>query len=593
MKSAFADTGPRNRVTVLALFAAAFLLYLPSANFEFIYYDDVRILASHPELYNGQTLQQSVMAILTQLPREEPLLLRDLSWALDSRIFGFTNPHGFHFINVLLHAGVISLCFLALLQITRRYAVAVLGAVGFLSLAIHVDPVAWIMGRKELLLALFGFLALICHSRALDARAPRARYGWYTASLLALTLALFSKISAVVFPGVLFLLALLQPALRGEEPSDGPFPWSRMPKALAGILPHLVVSLMVSHWYCGVLADFGAYDRGNAGAPLQQIATLLVLNPLAWLRDLRLLVAPWNMPVLLLWPGNLTHFELRHVAAAVAIWLTLITLIPVLLHKRRDLAFYSLSFFMLMLPYMNLHYTGIWVAPRYLYFASVCVVALLATVTVDSWRQGARPLAWITASLLLLFCSVNVWCQATALPTWRNAETLWTPELLRPEATPDTFYNLASYYYTTALSATNPVEREQLLQKTESLVARARPRFHKPYIALQNLMLLDALIAVVRNAPTEDRLAKLLAAEQLGPYNDAILWQLMLFYYNKALPLDPSPQRTESARTALAYYARYRTATYQAAGFPAKDRCIQAEFLSDFPPLKSDLKKMK
>ena len=580
-------------MTGLALLVAAFVIYLPSADFDYIYYDDIRILAEHPELYNGHTLKDSVAAIFTRLPREEPLLLRDLSWALDSRIFGFNNPHGFHFVNIALHAGVIALCFLALLQMTRRYFVALLTSLCFLSLAIHVDPVAWIMGRKELLLALFGFLALIFHSRALDAQSPRSRYGWYGASLLALTLALFSKISACVFPGALFLLALFQPALRGDEPSGSPFPWKRIPRALAGILPHMVVCLLVSRWYSGILREFGVYHRGDAGTPLQHMANVLVLNPLSWLRDLQLLLAPWDMPVLHVWPGNLAHFQVIHVVAAVVIWLGLMALSLVFLVKRRDLAFYLLTFFILMSPYMNIHYIGIWVATRYLYFAAFCWAAILATWAVDSWRHGARPMAWMTATLLALFCSVNGWCLVTALPNWRNAETLWAPELLRSETTPDAYYSLASYYYTTAIHSTNQVERDLLFNKTEALVAQARPRFDKPYIALQNLMLLDALIAFVRNAPPERQLAALLAAEQVGPCNDAILWQLMLFHYRKALPLTEAVQRDELARKALAYYGRYRVVTPYVAGFTTKDQAIRAEFLSDFPALAADLEKLK
>ena len=579
----------RNLVTALVLLLAAFLLYLPSTNFSFINYDDVRILSEHPELYNHQTLWESVTAILTALPREEPLLLRDLSWAIDSQIFGFNNPHGYHFGNIILHAGVITLCFLALLQITRRYSVALLTSACFLSLAIHVDPVAWIMGRKELLVAFFGFLALIFHSRAIDAASLRSRYGWYGASLLALTLALFSKINAFIFPCALFLLAVLQPALRGEA-ADSPFPWKRIPRALAGVLPHLLVSLFVSLWYSRMLHDFGAYDRGYAGTPLQHLGNLLVLNPLTWLKNLQLILAPWDMPVLPAWPGNIDHFKVSHIVAAMAVWLSLAATVVTLLIKRRDIAFYLLTFFILMLPYMNIHYTGIWVATRYLYFSSFCLVAIMATVTSDVWQRGGRPIAWATALLLIIFCSINGWCLMTTLPYWRNAETLWTQEVQRADATPDAYYNLASYYYTTALHSPSQAEREALLQKTETLIAQARPRFDKPYIALQNLMLLDALIAVVRNAPPEKRLATLQAAEQVGPCNDAILWQLMLFYYNRALPLSDVTQRHELARKALGYYTRYQSATYHGAGFIEKDRAIRKEFLSDFPSLADELK---
>ncbi|HUZ08068.1 MAG TPA: hypothetical protein VMV89_11340, partial [Candidatus Paceibacterota bacterium] len=93
----------RNLLTGLLLMLAAWAMYLPSARYGFVYYDDVRILRDHPELYGQKTLRADLHAIfLANFPREEPLLLRDVSWALDSRIFGFGNPFGYHLGNVLL-----------------------------------------------------------------------------------------------------------------------------------------------------------------------------------------------------------------------------------------------------------------------------------------------------------------------------------------------------------------------------------------------------------------------------------------------------------------------------------------------------------
>jgi hypothetical protein len=220
-------------------------------------------------------------------------------------------------------------------------------------------------------------------------------------------------------------------------------------------------------------------------------------------------------------------------------------------------------------------------------------MAVLVTLTLDAWATRARPIAWAAAILLFCVLANNVRCLIETLPRWRNAETLWESELRRSNPTPDEFYSLASFYYTQALRTADPVAREKLYQKTESLVARAKPLYDKPYLALQNLLLLDALIAIGRNAPEEQRLVTLLRAEQVGPGNDAILWQLMLFYYKKALPLAEGAQRNELARKALGYYLRYREVSPRAAGFVVKDQAIQAEFRSDFPALGPDFGKIK
>src|ERR1039458_6577835 len=146
----------RSLLTGLLLAMAAWGMYLPSVRYGFVHYDDVRILLNHPELYGQTNFYADLRAIfVTSFPREEPLLLRDVSWALDSRIFGFGNAFGYHLGNVLLHGMVVAMMFAFLLGTTRRYGFALAVSIAWLALAIHTEPVAWIMGSKYILSALF------------------------------------------------------------------------------------------------------------------------------------------------------------------------------------------------------------------------------------------------------------------------------------------------------------------------------------------------------------------------------------------------------------------------------------------------------
>lgn len=68
----------------LVLVALSLLWYLRTAGFEFVDFDDTRVLLGHPNLYNEDSLLSSIREILTgYFPREEPLLVRDLSWTCD------------------------------------------------------------------------------------------------------------------------------------------------------------------------------------------------------------------------------------------------------------------------------------------------------------------------------------------------------------------------------------------------------------------------------------------------------------------------------------------------------------------------------
>src|SRR5215468_11976456 len=158
----------RSLLTGVLLALAAWGMHLPSIQYDFAYYDDVRVLKDHPELYGQPDFDVNLRSIfVTAFPREEPLLLRDVSWALDSRLFGFGNPFGYHLGNVLLHGVVVAVLFGFLLTTTRRYGLALAIAIGYLVLAVHTEPVAWIMGRKDILSTLFMLLALWAQTQRL------------------------------------------------------------------------------------------------------------------------------------------------------------------------------------------------------------------------------------------------------------------------------------------------------------------------------------------------------------------------------------------------------------------------------------------
>src|ERR1700677_963014 len=171
----------RNVFPALLLILAAWAFYLPSVHYGWVYFDDVRILQDHPELYGQRGLGADLKAIfVTYFPREEPLLMRDVSWAIDSLIFGFNNPFGYHLDNVLLHGIEVALMFAFLLSTTRRYGFALATSAAYLLLAVHTEPVSWIMGRKDILSAIFMLLALCAQTQRLTAKSPAVQCGWYT-----------------------------------------------------------------------------------------------------------------------------------------------------------------------------------------------------------------------------------------------------------------------------------------------------------------------------------------------------------------------------------------------------------------------------
>lgn len=175
--------------------------------------DDIRLVESNPAIASLARIPHLFVEPYWNTPGEHYGLYRPLtvaSLAIDRAVFG-PGPFGFHLVNVLLHAGVAALVWLALRRAGTHYGTALLGAGLFAVLPLHTEAVANIAGRAELLAALFVLAAWVAHRRASEAGGTASR--WRAGAALCYLAAVFSKESAVLAP----IVFLADDALRGAE----------------------------------------------------------------------------------------------------------------------------------------------------------------------------------------------------------------------------------------------------------------------------------------------------------------------------------------------------------------------------------------
>ncbi len=167
---------PRLIGLLLALFTLA--VYLPVARLGFIVYDDGDYVTENPMVRDGLTGAGIEWAFTTfHSANWHPVTW--LSHMVDSQLFDL-NPAGPHCVNALLHAANTVLVFALWLQSmrgrTRRGAgapekeddtiwPAAFIAALFAVHPLHVESVAWVSERKDVLSTFFGLLALICYAR--------------------------------------------------------------------------------------------------------------------------------------------------------------------------------------------------------------------------------------------------------------------------------------------------------------------------------------------------------------------------------------------------------------------------------------------
>jgi Flp pilus assembly protein TadD len=188
------------------LFLLALCLYWPAMRFDFVNYDDPLYVTSNVHVQAGLTWENIKWAFANPVD-DNWIPLTGLSHLLACQISGL-KPWSHHLINILLHALDTVLVYVFLQSLTgarwRSWFVAVLFAVH----PLHVESVAWVAERKDVLSGCFGLLALIFYARYAQPEIVnrKSKIVNYLLSLFCLALGLLSKPMLVTWPFVMLLL---------------------------------------------------------------------------------------------------------------------------------------------------------------------------------------------------------------------------------------------------------------------------------------------------------------------------------------------------------------------------------------------------
>jgi tetratricopeptide (TPR) repeat protein len=199
---------PRHQAPWICLFLAVITLaaYWPVTGYEFVSYDDSDFITANPIVQAGLTAQGLHYIWRAEVARNwHPLTL--LSHMLDCQLFGL-NAGWHHLTSLLLHVANTLLLFCVLRRMTASTWRSALVAALFALHPLHVESVAWIAERKDVLSTLFWWLTLwawLCYAGARKVSGPKSKL-FYLLSLFLFVLALMSKPMVVTLPCVLLLL---------------------------------------------------------------------------------------------------------------------------------------------------------------------------------------------------------------------------------------------------------------------------------------------------------------------------------------------------------------------------------------------------
>ena len=328
--------------------------------------------------------------------------------------FAGASPFVFHLSSSIWGGLVAGFVFLAALALTGNRIVSVAASLLFIVHPAHVEAIAWVASRKDLVAAAFALLSLLAYVNYRRGGSTARR--WYVASLLLFIAALAGKMSVAAFPAVFLALDLFI--------EKRPLSQSLLDKA-----PFLAAA--------AVFALAVASAQPPTGHHPNPYVILAAFAESGWLLTGFGRYVIYRVP-----PNTAPPLVLQFAATAL---LVVAFAAPLLLRRYSPLAVVLIYWILFaFLPSQALAFSHP-VTDRYLFFPSVAAVILIAWALIKtSERFGRRGL--FAAIGLLAIISI-AWTRTTLayLGEWRDPRSVWYGATQKSSDS-DTYYNLGSYY---------------------------------------------------------------------------------------------------------------------------------------------------
>ncbi len=411
----------RTRLICCAALAVITLaVYWPVRHFDFLNYDDTDYVTYNPAVQHGITPAAVAWAFKTgHASNWHPLTW--ISHMADCGVYGL-NPGEHHFTNLLFHTANVLLLFFALSQLTGALWRSALVAALFAWHPLHVESVAWVSERKDVLSAFFWLLAMLAYGKYVSGfKIQRSKYKiYYCLALACFALGLMSKPMVVTLPFVLLLLDFwplrriygsnAEPAGRAGL-SFGRLVWEKIPFFILA-----AADCVVTFW----AQNNGDSVVKSATLPFApRIANALVSYVLYLWKTV------WSQNLAAPYPYS--HHWTFLTAAAAGLFLVVVS--ALVLGRIRCQPYLAVGWFWFLgtlVPVIGLVQVGLAaMADRYSYVPLIGIFIMLAWSIPGRWTTWPSPglvFSVVTGGVLIVLLT----CTEMQLQYWRNSVTLFS-----------------------------------------------------------------------------------------------------------------------------------------------------------------------
>ena len=421
---------------------------------------------------NWNSIGQAFSSELTKVGHWHPLTW--LSWMLDYQIFGL-NPQGFHLINLLFHVMNTLLLFLILRRMTKKLWPSAFVAALFAIHPLHVESVAWIAERKDVLSTFFWMLTLGAYSYYVESPGFRR----YCFVFLFFALGLLAKPMLVTLPFVLLLLdywplrrfqerrpdhkvqteesklltsdkqkkkskkndvVTVKETLEVKKPAEPEYKWSLIYPLLREKVPLFVLVILSS------LATYMAAQSAGAVTSIEKLPLGVRIGNafISYIAYIGKMIWPSNLAVFYPYPKGLILWQ---VIGSVLL-LIAITLVVIWRAKKSPyLATGWLWYAGTLVPVIGIVQAGVQaMADRYTYISLIGLFIMVAwglPELLKKWKYRKEIL--FTASALIILClSIITWTQ---VGYWQNSISLFDHTLKVTDNNWFTYSSRGNTYY--------------------------------------------------------------------------------------------------------------------------------------------------
>lgn len=410
-----------NRVLLGIILLITLICLFPTLQNDWVNWDDDSYVLRNP-LVHSLSFESISNIFLTSnsVGHYHPITL--ISLAIDYHFWG-TNAFGFHLTSFFFHLINTYLVFILIKKIKAPLFVAFLGSLLFGMHPMHVESVAWISGRKDVLYTFFFLLSIITYLRYLHQN-ERKKVLWYSLAIFFFICSILTKSLGFVLPLILLLFDYLN-----KREFNRILIIDKIPFAIIGVF---------GAW----LAVFGQQESdtmlGMSEFPIQK--TLFIGSENAFIYAVKSLV-PIRLSIF--HPFQFSQdFQLSLLTYLSAIPAIAVLFILYRSFKRSRALFFGLSFYLITIgPVLQIFPNGKAImSERYTYIPYIGIFYLIALglhYLLKKTRENSPKInVGITVLSLLWFVFLGAQTY-TQSKVWQNSETLWTQPI---ERYPDNYW---------------------------------------------------------------------------------------------------------------------------------------------------------